>query len=101
MMTAVTLRNSNDTPAEAIRMGSSISVAVSFACDSSPIIPVIGLVVKNAHGLAIFSVNNKFIGGYRFEKRVGSGTISCTIDDLPFCRESTHWIYFWAMSLST
>lgn len=83
MMTSVTLRDGNNAPVGAIRMGSSISVSVSFTCDSNPILPVIGLVVKNVHGLAIFCVNNKFIGGYRFEKRVGFGTISCTIDNLP------------------
>jgi lipopolysaccharide transport system ATP-binding protein len=83
MMTSVTLRDGDGTPAAAIRMGSSLSVSVSFTCDSNPITPVIGLVVKNAHGLAIFCANNKFIGGYRFEERVRLGTISCTIDGLP------------------
>jgi lipopolysaccharide transport system ATP-binding protein len=83
IMTAVNLRGDDGSPAAAFRMGSSVSVSVSFCCDSNPIVPVIGIVIKNAHGLAILGVNNKFIGGYRFEGRVGSGTISCKIDRPP------------------
>jgi hypothetical protein len=64
-------------------MGESLSVSVAFVCDSNPIIPVLGLVIKNSHGVAIFGVNNKFIGGYRFEKRITAGVISCRLDDLP------------------
>jgi len=83
MMTGVTLRDDHNAPVAAIRMGSSISVSVAFACQTNPIIPVIGIVIKNSHGVAICGVNNKFIGGYRFEKRVPAGNISCTLDHPP------------------
>jgi lipopolysaccharide transport system ATP-binding protein len=83
IMTAVELRDRSETATGAIRMGGSLSVSVSFACDSRPITPVIGLVLKNSHGVALFGVNNKFIGGYRFDRRVAAGVISCTLNDLP------------------
>ena len=59
-----------------------MSVNVAFK-SAKPISPVLGVIIKNSHGIAIFGVNNKFIGGYRFEKRVASGLISCTLNDLP------------------
>jgi lipopolysaccharide transport system ATP-binding protein len=84
MMTGITLRNGDNVLAAAFRMGAaSLSVSVSFAAESRAILPVIGIVVKNAHGFAIVGVNNKFIGGYRFENRVRSGTISCMVDSPP------------------
>jgi lipopolysaccharide transport system ATP-binding protein len=83
MMTAVNLLGDDDSPTAAVRMGASVSVSVSFVCESNPIVPVIGIVIKNAHGLPILGVNNKFIGGYRFEGRLGAGTICCKIQRLP------------------
>jgi homopolymeric O-antigen transport system ATP-binding protein len=83
MMQSVELRDGRERVTGAIRMGESLSVSVAFVCDSNPIIPVLGLVIKNSHGVAIFGVNNKFIGGYRFEKRTTAGVISCRLDDLP------------------
>ena len=82
-MTSVTLRDDRDTPVGAVRMGSSLAVSVSFTCKSKPIIPVLGLVLKNAHSVAILGVNNKFIGGYYFEKRILSGSISCQLEHPP------------------
>jgi hypothetical protein len=81
-MTSVTLCSENGQPASAVRMGGRLSVNVAFKSAES-ISPVLGVVIKNSHGIAIFGVNNKFIGGYRFEKRVVSGLISCTLNDLP------------------
>jgi len=81
MMTIVTLRDDTGTPTGAIRMGSSLSVSVSFASDC-PILPGLGVVLKNAHGVAIFGVNNGF-GGYHPEKRLGNGTMICTLDRPP------------------
>jgi lipopolysaccharide transport system ATP-binding protein len=83
IMTSVTLRDDRDTPVGAIRMGSSLALSVSFTCERRPIIPVIGVVLKNAHGVAILGVNNKFIGGYHFEKRILSGNISCQLEHPP------------------
>jgi lipopolysaccharide transport system ATP-binding protein len=83
MMQSVELRDCSERVTGAIRMGESLSVSVAFVCDSNPITPVLGLVIKNSHGVAIFGVNNKFIGNYRFEKRVTAGVISCRLDNLP------------------
>ena len=81
-MICVTLSSDNAQPISAVRMGGTLSVNVAFK-SAKPISPVLGVIIKNSHGIAIFGVNNKFIGGYRFEKRVASGLISCTLNDLP------------------
>ena len=47
-----------------------------------PVLPVIGIVIKNSHGGSILGPNNKFIGGYHFE-RTASGTISCIVKRSP------------------
>ena len=82
LMTSVTLAADAAEPATAIRMGGTLAVKVSF--DSRrPVLPVLGIVIKNANGVSILTCNNKFIGGYHFEKRIASGTISCIVKDLP------------------
>jgi lipopolysaccharide transport system ATP-binding protein len=81
-MTSVTLATDGIEPASTVRMGGTLEVKVSF--DSRrPVLPVFGIIIKSASGVSILSFNNKFIGGYHFEKRVVSGTISCIVNDLP------------------
>jgi hypothetical protein len=43
---------------------------------------VLGVTVRTLQGATVFNVNNKFIGGFEFD-RCMSGTISCTFDNLP------------------
>jgi lipopolysaccharide transport system ATP-binding protein len=81
-MTSVTLASNGVEPASGVRMGGALSVNVAFK-SKRPISPILGVVIKNSHGVAILAVNNKFIGGYRFEKRIASGVISCTLNELP------------------
>jgi len=83
LMTSVSLHDTADVPSAAIRMGTSLSIAVSFSCSSNPIAPVLGIVLKNAHGVSILGVNNRFIGGYHFEQRLAHGIIRCTLDSPP------------------
>jgi len=83
MMNMVTLRDDTGAPTGAIRMGSSLSVAVSFACDAGPILPGLGVVLKNAHGVAIFTVTEGLVGGNSVENRVASGIVSCALDNPP------------------
>lgn len=83
MMKVVTLRDDSGAPTGAIRMGSSLLVAVSFTCDAGPILPGLAVVLKNAHGVAIFAVHEKLDGGYSVENRVGSGTVICALDHPP------------------
>jgi lipopolysaccharide transport system ATP-binding protein len=78
----VTLSSEGDEPAAGVRMGATLSVKVVF--DSGRrISPVIGIVVKNSQGAAVFGVNNRFIGGYQFHDRVNSGTLTTTLEALP------------------
>ena len=80
-MTSVTLAADDAEPASAIRMGGRLAVKVDFDCEHA-VSPKLGIAIKNASGVAIFSCNN-FSGGYHFEERIASGTISCIVNDLP------------------
>jgi len=80
-MTSVTLAADGTEPASTMRMGGTLTVKVVFN-SARPVLPVIGVVLKNSHGIAIFGVNNKFLAGDQF-KRTASGTISTTMRDLP------------------
>jgi lipopolysaccharide transport system ATP-binding protein len=80
-MTSVTLSADGAAPAAAIRMGGTLGVKVAFK-RARPVSPIIGIVIKNSHGVSILGPNNKFIGGFHFE-RTASGTISCIVKDLP------------------
>ena len=82
LMASVTLASDGAEPVSGVRMGACLSVKVAFR-SARPISPVLGVVIKNSHGVPVFGINNKFIAGYRFEKRVGSGVITCTVKDLP------------------
>ncbi|MEW6734868.1 MAG: polysaccharide ABC transporter ATP-binding protein, partial [Acidobacteriota bacterium] len=75
IMTAVALFSELDMPVTSVRMGAPLSVQVNFNSPSKPLQPVLGLVIKNAHGMPIFGVNNRFIPGYRFDEQIAQGTI--------------------------
>lgn len=81
-MKSVTLASDGIEPASAIRMGGTLSVKVAFK-SGGPVSPVLGLVIKNSHGVSVCGFNNKFIGGYSFETRRRSGIITCKIVALP------------------
>ena len=83
MLKVVTLCDDTGAPTGAIRMGSSLSVAVSFASDAGPIFPGLGVVLKNAHGVAIFMVTDGLVGGNSLKNRVGCGTVICALDNPP------------------
>ena len=52
-------------------------------CSANLLPPVLGLVIKTGIGTPVFTVNNKFIPGFRFSPHKGAGSISCTLSDLP------------------
>jgi hypothetical protein len=81
-MKHVVLESASERPVGAVRMGSTLTIHVGFKCSSLPLHPVLGITVRTLQGAAIFNVNNKFIGGFEFERCL-SGTISCTLDGLP------------------
>jgi len=80
-MTSVTLAADGAEPASVMQMGGRLEVKVTFE-SARPVLPVIGIVIKNSHGIAILGVNNKFIASDQFE-RTASGTISCSVSGLP------------------
>jgi lipopolysaccharide transport system ATP-binding protein len=88
MMTAAKLA---DNEAGGFRMGGRLSVAVSFVSGPQPIRPVLGMVVRTVSGAPVFTVNNKFIAGYSFDKAVRTGTVTCTIDPV-FLVQGTYTI---------
>src|SRR5215469_4986496 len=80
-MTSVTLAADGVEPASVMQMGGTLEVKVAFK-SVRPVLPVIGIVIKNSHGIAILGVNNKFIASHQFE-RTALGTVSCSLSDLP------------------
>jgi len=82
IMTAVALSEGNSDFSAAFKMGGRLTVSVSFASERA-FTPVLSVTVKNMHGLAIIRANNQFIGGFNFDQRQDSGTITCTFDKLP------------------
>lgn len=80
-MTSVTLAADGVESASVMQMGGTLEVKVTFK-SVRPVLPVIGIVIKDSHGIAILGVNNKFIASNQFE-RTALGTISCRLSDLP------------------
>ena len=83
MMRVVELLGEDGAPTGAVRMGSSLSLKVSFRCDSQPLSPVLIVTVKNAHQAPIFAVSNKYNTNFLFPERVTTGTIVCNLERLP------------------
>ncbi len=82
IMEWVELQSGVERPIGAVRMDSQFTVHIGFRCLSRPLHPVLGVTVRTIQGATVFNVNNKFIGGYDFD-RCMSGTISCTFENLP------------------
>jgi homopolymeric O-antigen transport system ATP-binding protein len=83
MMTAIELLGEDDAPTGAVRMGSSLSLEVSFRCDSQPLSPVLIVTVKNAHQSPVFAVSNKYNTDFLFSESVTAGRIVCSLERLP------------------
>ncbi|MDO8431594.1 MAG: ABC transporter ATP-binding protein [Candidatus Binatus sp.] len=82
IMDWVELQSGPERQIGAVRMDSELTVHVGFTYQSRPLHPVLGVTVRTLQGAAVFNVNNKFIAGFDFD-RCMSGTISCTLDNLP------------------
>jgi len=82
MMRCVTLLNGQQAPAACIRMGESLTVRLAFESRRS-FRPIFGFVVRNCYGMPVFSVSNRVISQYQFTETVNSGSVSCTLEDLP------------------
>ena len=70
-------------PVSSLSMGASLAIQVTFFCNSKALRPVLGVVIKNVHGMPILGVNNRFIGGYEFSEPVRHGFITCHLETLP------------------
>jgi lipopolysaccharide transport system ATP-binding protein len=82
IMKAVTISQDDRDFCGAFKMGGHLTVSVSFGSERA-FTPVLGVTVKNMHGLAIIRASNQFIGGFNFAERQNSGMITCTFDSLP------------------
>jgi len=82
IMTEVYLTNGEGKAGSAISMCGRLSIHVGFSSPMEAIGPVLGVVVKDRYGTALFSINNRIILGFQFEKQ-RSGEISCHYDNLP------------------
>jgi lipopolysaccharide transport system ATP-binding protein len=91
MMTGVVLGDGDEGSVSSVRMGSALSVAVSFDTNKVPLSPVLSLVVKSNVGSALFGLNNRLIPGYEFEKQSYVGRIICEIERLPLM-PGRYWI---------
>jgi lipopolysaccharide transport system ATP-binding protein len=82
-ITRVRLYSIDDSPSGSVRMGERLAVVVDFVCESRPIRPVLGIVIKTIQGVPVFGVNNLFIGGELPLRRVPAGSVTCNFDTLP------------------
>lgn len=83
MMTRVTLRDGEGRPASALGVGAPLTVAVEFDSGTQRFNPVLGVVVKDQYGGALFGNNNRTVAGYRFATPTASGEISMRFPSVP------------------
>jgi lipopolysaccharide transport system ATP-binding protein len=83
MMRSVLLTSERGAPTTAVRMGEELGICVTYQSDRRSISPVLGLVVKNHLGAALFGVNNRIVGGYEFATSSNAGAVTCHLRALP------------------
>jgi lipopolysaccharide transport system ATP-binding protein len=82
LMQSVRIHSAGAGPTGTVRMGASMSICVAFRHDS-PFQPYLGIVMKNAQGQNVLTVNNDFLPSYELARPVASGTVACDFDWLP------------------
>jgi lipopolysaccharide transport system ATP-binding protein len=82
-MTSVEIHSASRSPTGTVRMGAPVSVRVVFRSDLEPFHPHLGVVVKNAQGQTILTVNDDFLPGFDLSRPVESGTVVCDFDWMP------------------
>jgi lipopolysaccharide transport system ATP-binding protein len=83
MVTSAVLSSGGRAGVSSVRMGCPLDVAVTFQCGAQQLRPVLGLVIRSLVGAPVFTVDNRFIPGYRFPDPVAEGTITCSFEKLP------------------
>jgi lipopolysaccharide transport system ATP-binding protein len=66
----------------AIRMGSPLSVSVSY-CAERPLRPVVGVAVRTIQGAPVFAVSERYCNQLASCETVQHGRVVCTFDELP------------------
>lgn len=83
IMQDVALTSSEGSPTSIVRMGQGVAITVSLECRERPIKPVLGVVVKDQYGAALFGNNNRVVPGFRFDTPLAEGRIVCRFPQIP------------------
>ena len=83
VMTEVSLANESGEATACVRMQSALSVRVRLSGMSSPMRPILGVVVKTALGIPLFGVNNRFLASHDADEPISEGTVTCHFASLP------------------
>lgn len=83
IMTGVRITDSQGQIASVLGMRGGLSIHVALATPPKPIRPVLGVVVKDRYGGAIFGNNNRVVPGYEFESLEGPSTIAIHFPQCP------------------
>ncbi len=96
MMRQVSLSFGHDSGSERnfLRLGSDLTLTVSYTSEHPIAKPVLGFVIRNRLGIPILGLNNKFSGAYPSHGSVTSGTVSCHLRDCPFV-EGRYTVDLW------
>jgi hypothetical protein len=82
-MTEVVLGDGVNEEVSCFRMGSRLSVVVSYDPGGRALSPVLGVAIKTVTGSALFGVNNRFIPGYEYYNNGMSAALTCHFDRIP------------------
>jgi lipopolysaccharide transport system ATP-binding protein len=83
IMTELQLTNTAAEPTSIISAGEALSIRVRFDTNNVPIRPVLGVVVRDQYGTALFGLNNRVVRSINLEDRVSAGWITCHYPSVP------------------
>jgi lipopolysaccharide transport system ATP-binding protein len=81
-MTMVELQTDGETIDGAIRMGSPLSINVSYSAER-PLRPVVGVAVRTIQGAPVFAVSERYCNQLASCESAQRGKVVCTLDELP------------------
>ncbi len=83
LMTRVSLRDGQGNPASSVGACGPLKIAVDFDARTRPLAPVLGVVVKDQYGGALFGNNNRTVPGYRFGPPARAGEVCVLFPTMP------------------
>ena len=83
VMTGVALFNEQRLPSFSIPVGHHLAIEVEFSTTEGIHRPVLGIAVKDQHGVAVTGINNRVIPGFRFDRNARNGRIVLHYSALP------------------